>query len=400
MTSDRDFNTDDHNPTEQTKPPDRVFASYGSGNSGPLLVVIGGIHGNEPSGLVATDRVLSRLAREEIPIDGRIIALAGNRTALLQGVRFVDQDLNRMWLPEQVANTLERDPAEDDVEQREQRELVAFIDNETQDHHGQIIVIDLHSTSSDSPPFCIISDTLQNRRVAFPLLIPVILGLEESITGTIQNYWDDRGYVTAALEGGQHDAPSTIDRLESALLIMLVAIGLVTRDRIADLEDHRASLRDLSRGLPRVVEVAHRHGIVESDGFRMIDGFRNFSPIEEGQPLAHDAKGEIRAPLDGMLVMPSYQSIGDDGFFVGRRVRRVWLRISTVVRRLRLDRGLRWLPGVRRHPTDQTALLADPSVARWPVLKVFHVCGFRKCGCNNGLLCFKRRPDQPMRLRR
>ena len=45
--------------------------------------------------------------------------------------------------------------------------------------------------------------------------------------------------------------------------------------------------------------------------------------------------------------MPRYQSTGRDGFFLGKRVRPFWLKLSKGLRRLRLERFLAALPGER-----------------------------------------------------
>jgi succinylglutamate desuccinylase len=68
------------------------------------------------------------------------------------------------------------------------------------------------------------------------------------------------------------------------------------------------------------VHVHHRHALWPDDGFRMEPGFANLQRIREGELLARDNHGEIRAPETGVLLMPLYQTLGDDGFFLGREV--------------------------------------------------------------------------------
>ena len=53
----------------------------------------------------------------------------------------------------------------------------------------------------------------------------------------------------------------------------------------------------------------------------MEPGFANIQPVARGQLLARDRRGEIRAPEDCLVVMPLYQGLGDDGFFLGRDLR-------------------------------------------------------------------------------
>ena len=40
---------------------ERVLGSYETGRAGPLVLVLGAVHGNEPSGIIAAQRVLAKL---------------------------------------------------------------------------------------------------------------------------------------------------------------------------------------------------------------------------------------------------------------------------------------------------------------------------------------------------
>ena len=231
---------------------------------------------------------------------------------------------------------------------REHREILNIIERELESEPKTVVLVDVHSTSAQARPFCIIGDTLANRRIAFALPIPVILGVEESIEGTIQDFFGERGYITAAIEGGQHEEPATIDDLESVLLITLAAAGVIDQAHIPDLDAHRRRLGAAASGLPPVVEIFYRHGVVPGDGFTMEDGLYNFVGVEKGQIVAKDRNGDLVAPDKGMVMLPNYQGQGDDGFFLGRRIRRLWLRVSTVVRRLGIGRLLPLLAGAMR----------------------------------------------------
>src|SRR5207237_43547 len=78
---------------------------------GPLLVATVGIHGNEPAGLHATRRVLRTLSMRETPMKGRLAAFVGNQAGLARNVRFVDEDMNRLWSRVNVEALRLRDPA-------------------------------------------------------------------------------------------------------------------------------------------------------------------------------------------------------------------------------------------------------------------------------------------------
>ena len=131
---------------------------------GASLIVCGGLHGNEPAGIVAARRVLAHLHEHEIAVRGDLVAVAGNLDALEMGWRFVDTDLNRVWSEERVAALRASDPALDTAEQGQQRELLAIFEERQRTARGEVVILDLHTTSAGGPPFCLFSDTLANRR--------------------------------------------------------------------------------------------------------------------------------------------------------------------------------------------------------------------------------------------
>ncbi|GEM_PF-183226 len=331
-----------------TKPIERVLGSYSSGRSGVLVVVLGGLHGNEPAGIHAARRVLATLEREQPEMRGALLALAGNTAALAQGQRFIDRDLNRMWSEDDVR--IAREAGGDDCRERgEQRALLAEIEPRLAQSWSQVLFLDLHSTSAEGPPFCLVGDTLQNRRIALRLKLPVILGLEENVEGTLLGHYGEQGHVAIGVEGGRHDDPRTIDHHESVLWTVLVTAGLLVEADLPEYARHRARLETAGAGPPAVLELLHRHAVEPGDGFRMEPGFVNFQPVEHGELRAGADGGQrIEAPRAGVLLMPLYQGQGQDGFFLGRRVRPFWLHLSTLLRRLRL--GTRLQPAAGRAP--------------------------------------------------
>jgi succinylglutamate desuccinylase len=194
----------------------------------------------------------------------------------------------------------------------------------------------------------------------------------------------NRGVVTAIFEAGQHDDPQAAERAEAAVWLALEITGVLAAGSRPEVAAARRRLARESRRLPQLVEVRYRHGITHEDHFRMIPGFSTFQPVEQGQAVAVDREGDVRAPHPGLLLMPLYQSQGDDGFFIVRPVARMWLRLSSVLRRLHLEHGLRLLPGVQRHPELAGSFLVDRRVARVAALQLFHLLGFRRRGPGTG----------------
>ena len=303
-------------PASEPRIPGRQVGSVGG--PGPILVAVGGLHGNEPSGLKAVRRVLRRLRDEEIPLRGRFVALAGNLGALAQGRRCLGRDLNRLWMEEALSHP--GIPA-DVPERRDLEELNGALENLFADGR-EVTLVDLHSTSGPSPPFACVRDTRASRAFVRGLPVPLVLGLEEVLRGTLLAWFLDRGGAAGMVfEGGRHRDAATVERAESAVWLSLVSAGLLEARRCPGFARHASRLRAAARGAPRVIEVRHRHPVAPGDGFRMRRGFRGFQPVRKGEPLARDDRGEIHSPLRGFLLFPLYQAQGDDGFFVATRVR-------------------------------------------------------------------------------
>ena len=377
---------------------ERVLGMFGGERPGPLVFLVGGIHGNEPAGVRAARRVLEVLEREECVVQGKVVALAGNLRALRDGRRFVREDLNRIWIEEQVARLRATDAGDLEAEDRELSELLAVMEREIEGGEWeQVVLLDLHSTSAHGAPFSIMADTLANRSVAFALPIPVILGLEERVQGTLLSYFGDRGYVAVCVEGGQNESPQTIDHHVAAIWLTLVSAKALVEGEAPWLAEERQLLEDTAWGLPRVIEVRYRFPVPNGTRFTMMPGFSNFDIIEAGEPLAHVGPGageEVQAPDDGLLLMPRYQGQGEDGFFLGNEVRRFWLGVSAGLRKLRLGWILPLLPGVRREAQTTDVLRADSRVARWAVVELFHLFGYRWSRTEGKELVFVRRRER------
>jgi succinylglutamate desuccinylase len=371
---------------------ERILGTIDDGHNGPTVIVTAGIHGNESAGIVAAERVISRLVRERPQTQGRFVCMAGNLRALRESVRFIDVDLNRQWTQDKVsALTAGTTAGRQAAEHVEQLALIELIGDEIRTARGPVFFVDMHTSSADGPPFMTVGDTLLNREFSGNFPLPVILGLEEQVDGSLLEFLNNYGLVTLGIEGGRHDSDAAADRLEAVLLLALVATGVLAANALPDLARYRGLLAEQARGIPRVIEVRHRHAVEPSDRFRMDPGFVNFKPVRKGQLLAQDAHGDVLCPEDGLILLPLYQGQGDDGFFIARRVRPLRIAVSGMLRRLRVGRMVRLLPGVHRHQGQRGVLRVNTRIARFYPLDVFHLFGFRKLRSEGAHLIVSRR---------
>ncbi len=378
----------------------RVIGRVNGREAGPTLICVAGIHGNEPAGVEALKRAFRRLQAERGWLRGELVGLAGNLPALALGRRYVAKDLNRQWLPERAESTTAATEPDASPEDQERREILGELERVFARARGDVFVLDIHTTSGDGSPFVVMGDTLRNRSLALQFPVPIILGLEEHLDGTLSEYLTNRGYVTITIEAGQHDSPDAIEQAEAAVWLALGAIGALDGVAAPWLNEARARLRRRAGSLPRVLEVCHRHPVMPGSDFRMEPGFDNLQHIQVGQLLARDRNGEIHSKWNARLLMPLYQELGNDGFFVVREFKPIWLKVSTLLRHLRLDAIAHWLPGISRHPSRPDTLVVDRRVARWRSLELLHLLGFRKRRSLGDLLLVSRRRHDINRRRR
>jgi succinylglutamate desuccinylase len=279
-------------------------------------------------------------------------------------------------------------------------ELDCLLDHIMITAEDEVYVIDLHSTSADGQPFATVGDTLRNRAFAERLPVRMLLGVEEQLDGTMLEHLNNLGAVTLGFEGGRHDAPSTVHNHSAMIWLALAAAGILSPADIPDFSLHVGRLSaDSAAG--RFMEVRYREPVREGDDFVMTPGFNNFDPVRRGQPLARNRAGEILAPETGLILMPLYQKLGEDGFFIVRRVAPFWLWLSGVLRRFGLADLVHLLPGVARDPDAPEKLIVDTAIARIMPLQVFHLLGFRKLRwVGSNLIVTRRRHDTRSPFRR
>ncbi|HKZ77153.1 MAG TPA: succinylglutamate desuccinylase/aspartoacylase family protein [Pyrinomonadaceae bacterium] len=368
-----------------------LIASIRGPQAGPTLIILGGIHGNEPAGVLAAGRVITRLQERKSCLRGEVILLAGNTRALERNARYIDADLNRLWTTENVLKTRsDSSVLAETSESCEQRELLVDVEAAIERARGEAFFIDLHTTSAHGKPFATVGDTIRNRHFAFNFPVTIVLGLEEQLDGTLLEYVNNLGLITMGLEAGQHVEASSVDNHEATIWLACEATGNLRRQDIPEFESYFRTFAHAASG-KRVVEVRHRHAIRPAENFRMEPGFGNFQPVRRGQLLAHDRNGEISAKETGLILLPLYQKLGDDGFFLGRRVKRFWLRLSALLRHLKIGNFVHFLPGVDRDPLNENLLIVNTRVARILPLQIFHLLGFRKRRWDGSRLIVSRR---------
>lgn len=286
-----------------------------------LMVVIGGIHGNELSGLKAIENTFRSIEETNIPIHGKIVGIAGNLQAIEAKKRFLKYDLNRCWTQQFINETLAKPPEKLEKEDIELIELYHLISELLNEDYQQTIIVDLHATSADNGSFIVNAGMPAHDSVVKALSLPIVMNLDDYINGTLLRYFKGPTITAFAFEGGQIGLDKTAEVHTYGLWQLMTESGLIDEGHDLSMALHYQELvGSMKKNQPHIVKVLHRHEVKPTDYFRMKPGFDSFQFVEKGELLAEDKSGEVTSPIDGRIFMPLYQNAGDDGFFIVEEV--------------------------------------------------------------------------------
>jgi succinylglutamate desuccinylase len=369
---------------------DRIIWSH-TKDSGPVVVIFSGIHGNELAGLHASRRLAETLSKDTGRLKGSVYMVSGNLKAIRQGVRYLDRDLNRIW------GDFSKEDRSTDLAQssewKEANELVGVLDEIANEHEyvtKDLSFIDLHTTSAKSCAFILFNDTLKNRDRAADFPVPQILGIEETIHGTLMSYINDLGFPAIGFEAGKHEDERSIARTEAFLWLYLHHAGILPL-KARDLHHHESVISGENDLGDEYYEITYHHYVEDAAKFKMKDGYYNFDTVRKGDLLAFYDDEPVYAPKNGLIFMPLYQTKGSDGFFILKGRSAFWLKLSAAVRDSFINNYLHLLPGVAKMEAQQFAYQVNLRVARLFVKELFHLMGYRVIKQDTKtLICYKR----------
>ena len=296
---------------------DRILGVIEGNPAGPTVVVVTGLHGNESAGVDAAQNIFNMLDGIQPQIDGRLIILRANLPALEHNVRYLDEDMNRLWFPSIIEKI--RDTPEARIksnERRQMKQLLPILDSIEEGSHTPVVLADVHTFSAEGSMFSITSSDPRQRKLLSNLYVPMVFEIEKSLRGTALGYYQEKGFISFGLEGGQHENELTEYNITASLLLLLHAVGSIKKQYVEKIKEYERHLKEHTKHLPVETELVYQHIIEPGDGFAMRPGYSNFQRIKKGEWLANDNKGKIIAQTDGYILMPLYQKQGNDGFFI------------------------------------------------------------------------------------
>ncbi|WP_418280154.1 succinylglutamate desuccinylase [Halorubrum sp. DTA98] len=243
------------------------------GEGTPEIAVVGAIHGDEPCGARAIERLLSDDPAVERPIK----LIVANEEALAAGERYLDEDLNRAFPGDPNADTHEGRLAH-----RVQSELTGCT------------TLAIHSTQSYADPFAVVDSMDEiTRGVAPHLPVDVIIQTDEFTEGRLIEHPH-----TLEVEAGLQASEGAADNAYWLTRAFLAATGALPAPGAEDVVD--------AGGRDDVDVFRLRERIPKPDAETYEVFARNFRRVEAGERFAA-ADGEAlfaEEPFYPVLLSP------------------------------------------------------------------------------------------------
>jgi predicted deacylase len=227
------------------------------GDGEPELAIVGSIHGDEPCGRRAVERLLA----DDPDVDRPVKLVIANEAALEANVRYVEEDLNSAF------------PGDPDGNTHESRLAAAL----TRELRG-CTVFSLHSTRSYAAPFALVDELGGTARSICPhLTVEAVVETAEFSTGRLIAVQDvvDVLEVECGLQGSEGAARNAV----SLCYEFLAAAGALPARGDPEL-GHAVPVFRLTRQIPKPVD---------GGPYRVFA--RNFERVAAGEPFA-EADGE------------------------------------------------------------------------------------------------------------
>ena len=263
-------------------------------NKDKHLIVVGGLHGNEPLGvraIVEYHKILS-----ELDLDGTVTFILGNAEAhkrYLEGdenARYIDSDLNRAFL-----DGLSR-------EYSEYSRVMEFMDF-FEKNRGADVLLDLHSVSKGNSKFCVYPNfSHRSKELAIRTCIPNkhFVYHHEHLEGAMLSKASMYGINPIAIECGNHKSEDGLDVAMDHITRMLIHTGIVKKELLPLTSTILPSEIKKYTTIQRIDSGPNFKWVDENVGTKSDPDF-----LRRGEIYACDDDGKRTAPEDCYLMLPT-----------------------------------------------------------------------------------------------
>ncbi len=287
---------------ESTGPFDYEWCFHHDGGSQDTHVVVGAIvHGNEVGSLPAVVDVAEALAAGDIAYGGRITFFLGNPEASRANKRFLESDLNRVFI----------DAPPNSHEGNRSLEIKPILESAD-------MFLDLHQTIEPTESafytFPFDRDGWHWARMLGNAPVWSTRAPDESFSGNtccadeFVRLQDKPGLTLELTQKGFNDEAT--ERAMAVLKQLLSATAVWDGDM--------AAIEAMAQVQPdfTYVEAAYAHPFSDRT-LRLREGLGNLVPVVAGEQLSADGSPLIEAPIDGLLMFPKYPEYDEAGHAIG-----------------------------------------------------------------------------------
>jgi len=274
---------------------------------GPAVLIIGGTHGNERTGIAVIEQLLNSISsgRRSV-VSGTLTLLLGNPAAINQNIRAVDgRDLNRYFSTEMLAT-------DDGSDEFKRAATIAHL------IQASDIIIDIHATNKPSVPF-VASKNDEAHRNVFRWFHPTCVLVDPTyifgggVPVTIDEYADSVGKIGLCFETGWVNDDSIIPNVTESAVQYLANIGVLTGEKVAP--------PIINSTIYEIVATIIRDERAFS--FAEGRGLSSFEPIASGDVLGYHDDQPVTAEHDGVIIfpkLPEHQIVGKPLCYLAKRI--------------------------------------------------------------------------------
>jgi len=262
---------------------------------GKVSVVIAGIHGNEPCGLMAFLEIIPKLKIDS----GTVFFIIGNPNAVANNVRFTEFNLNRAFKHDNMIS----DPDKMSYEYFRAQYLKYYLNQAD-------ALLDIHSSfTPESIPFVICEENALPVVRMFPVQT-ITSGFDKVNPGGTDEYMNRIGKIGICIECGEHSNPGGKKIAKEAIFRFLAYQGHIP---------------------PIVFEATPQKRIVmesiyysRTDNFRLTKNWQDFEPVSKGSLIGTDGDTPVTAEYNGVILfVRNCTRVGGEAFYFGREIKTV-----------------------------------------------------------------------------
>lgn len=257
-----------------------------SKNPGPTILILGGVHGNERCGVNALEEIKTWDIQK-----GKIMLEIGNPEAVKRDIRCTEQNLNRMFLPQQMLS--------EEAKKSYEYERAQYLKNLM----GQAdILIDMHASNTpESIPFIIAEESAKNIISDIPMLISCS-GFDTFQPGGTDYYMNTLGKIGICIECGYTKDMRSIETALRCVESILIGQGML--------------LGTVQRSAQQQFKVFFQY-YTRTESFRLKNDFADFEFLTADTLIAFDGDDPVYAPQDcSILFARSRDRVGEEGFLL------------------------------------------------------------------------------------